>query len=318
MALQIRRGLAANLPASPADGELLYATDTNILYVGDGGSAQAISGGGISNLVEDTTPQLGGNLDVNGFAITSTGDANVAIDPAGNGNIVLQGSLTINTAGNMLKTSELNITSNTRVTIGRNTDSIDGNLYITRNSYSSAFAQGFTFAQHHNTADAVNFTFYRTRGTSAAPLVVQNGDDLIDINFLGWDGASVTAGASIGAVVEGTPTTGNIPTKITLVTNNGSAAATRAELSSLGVWKVNGITALTTNQNLAITANGTGSVGIDGTLFKSSTMTMTPLTSQPAGVAGRMAVCDGTTWNGGGDGLQHLMIYINGVWTVVV
>ena len=30
MALQIRRGLAANLPASPADGELLYATDTII------------------------------------------------------------------------------------------------------------------------------------------------------------------------------------------------------------------------------------------------------------------------------------------------
>ena len=46
MALQIRRGLAANLPASPADGELLYATDTNKLYVGDGGTAQEISGGG--------------------------------------------------------------------------------------------------------------------------------------------------------------------------------------------------------------------------------------------------------------------------------
>ena len=51
MALQIRRGLEAALPASPADGELLYATDTNKLYVGDGGVAQEISGGGgLANL----------------------------------------------------------------------------------------------------------------------------------------------------------------------------------------------------------------------------------------------------------------------------
>jgi hypothetical protein len=75
---------------------------------------------------------------------------------------------------------------------------------------------------------------------------------------------------------------------------------------------------LTTNQNLAIPANGTGSVGIDGTLFKASTMTMPPLSGEPVGAAGKIAVCDGTSWNGGGDGLQHLMIYINNVWTVVV
>lgn len=318
MALQIRRGLATNLPASPADGELLYATDTNILYVGDGGSAQAISGGGISNLVEDTTPQLGGNLDVNGFVITSAGNGTVAIDAGGSGDILLQNSLTISAGGNIFKTGELNITPSTSLSIGRNDTLVDGNLYIVRNSYSSATGQGFTFAQHHNTADAVNFTFYRSRGTALLPTSVQTGDDLIDINFLGWDGTNIAPGASIGAVVEGAPSTGNIPTKITFITNNGAATAIRAELSSLGVWKTNSITALTTDQNLAILANGTGSVGLDGTLFKASTMTMPPLSSEPAGVSGKMAVCDGTTWNGGGDGLQHLMIYINGAWTVVV
>lgn len=54
MALQIRRGLQANLPANPADGELLYATDSGNLYIGVSGSPQLISfgsgGGNVSSI----------------------------------------------------------------------------------------------------------------------------------------------------------------------------------------------------------------------------------------------------------------------------
>lgn len=52
------------------------------------------------------------------------------------------------------------------------------------------------------------------------------------------------------------------------------------------------------------------------TMFGS--LTLTPLGSAPAGVAGMLAVCDGAGWNGGGDGLQHLMVYINGGWTKAI
>ena len=57
MALQIRRGLQANLPASPAEGELLYATDTGNLYIGVSGSPQIISfsGGGGASAISDLT-----------------------------------------------------------------------------------------------------------------------------------------------------------------------------------------------------------------------------------------------------------------------
>jgi hypothetical protein len=313
MALQLRRGTSGTRTGIvPAAGELIYTTDTKLVYVGDGSTAggTAVSSGGLTDIVNDTTPQLGGNLDVNGRSIVSASNGNIVIAPNGTGTIVLDGNIT--------KTGELNITPTTLLSVGRNSDLINGNVYITRNSYNSAVAQGFTFAQHHNTVDAVNFTFYRTRGTGTSPTAVLNGDDVADINFLGWDGSNIAPGASIGAVVEGVPSTGNIPTKITFVTNNGAATAIRAELSSLGTWKTNTITALTTNQNLGIAANGTGSVGLDGILFKASTMTMPPQNAQPTGVAGKMAVCDGTSWNGGGDSLQHLMIYINSAWTVVV
>ena len=45
------------------------------------------------------------------------------------------------------------------------------------------------------------------------------------------------------------------------------------------------------------------------------TFTLQPLNYVPAGRPGMLAMCDGSSgWNGGGDGLQHLMVYINGAW----
>ena len=52
----------------------------------------ASSGGGISNVSEDTTPQLGGNLDVNGQAIVSTSNADIEIAPNGTGATVFKGN----------------------------------------------------------------------------------------------------------------------------------------------------------------------------------------------------------------------------------
>ena len=242
MALQIRRGLEADLPASPADGELLYATDTNKLYVGDGGTAQEISGGGgLANVVEDTTPQLGGDLDVTGHKLITTSDGNIELDPGGTGTIILHGNLTIDNLGNISKTGELNFRPSGVTSIGSNSALVDGNLFITRNSYSTAGGQGFTFAQHHSTADAVNFVFYRTRGTGSSPSAVQNGDDLADISFIGWDGTGRASGAAISATVEGSPSSGHVPTKMAFATDNGTTTAVRAELSPAGVWKVNNL-----------------------------------------------------------------------------
>jgi hypothetical protein len=47
------------------------------------------SAGGITDLVQDTTPQLGGSLDVNGQSIVSVSNGNIQLTPAGTGNIML-------------------------------------------------------------------------------------------------------------------------------------------------------------------------------------------------------------------------------------
>lgn len=47
------------------------------------------SSGGLVDIVNDTTPQLGGNLDVNGYSIVSASNGNIGITPNGSGNIQL-------------------------------------------------------------------------------------------------------------------------------------------------------------------------------------------------------------------------------------
>lgn len=256
MALQIRRGLQADLPASPADGELLYATDTNKLYVGDNGTAQEISGGaggGLTNVIEDTSPQLGGNLDTNGFSIISAENVDINIDPGIGGKLVLKNVVSLDGQGNFTSPRNLNISPTGVLSIGNNTNSVDGNVYITRNSYGTGLQDGFTFAQHHESADAVNFQFLRTRGTGSATAPVLNGDDIVDIWFLGRANAGQALAAAMSVIVEGAPNTNHVPAKISFATNNGTATAIRAELSSTGVWKTNSIQNLS-GTSLSLTA----------------------------------------------------------------
>jgi len=55
-------------------------------------SGLAVGGVALSNVVEDTTPQLGGDLDVNGNGIVSTSNGNIALTPNGSGVVRIDGS----------------------------------------------------------------------------------------------------------------------------------------------------------------------------------------------------------------------------------
>ena len=57
-------------------------------------STIAGSGSGITNVVEDTSPQLGGNLDVNGKDIVSVSDGDIEFDPNGSGRVIFKGNAT--------------------------------------------------------------------------------------------------------------------------------------------------------------------------------------------------------------------------------
>ena len=77
-------------------GALYFNTTSNQLFVRNSSSAwvQAAftASGFLSNLSEDTTPQLGGDLDINGQNIVSTSNADIDILPNGSGKINLDGN----------------------------------------------------------------------------------------------------------------------------------------------------------------------------------------------------------------------------------
>jgi hypothetical protein len=93
MALRLRRGTEAERQTiNPAQGELLYVTDEKKLYVGDGTTTGDTAHGvlvGPRDLSNDTSPQLAGDLDLNGNDITGTGNINITGTITATGNINL-------------------------------------------------------------------------------------------------------------------------------------------------------------------------------------------------------------------------------------
>lgn len=87
-----RYRVASSDPTSSLDeGDLAYNTTDNNLKFYNGSSWTAISPG-IANVVEDSTPQLGGNLDVQTNSIVTTSNRNVLLAPNGTGLVEIKGN----------------------------------------------------------------------------------------------------------------------------------------------------------------------------------------------------------------------------------
>jgi len=110
-------------------------------------------GTGIANVVEDTTPQLGGDLDVNGNDIVSTSNANIDIIPNGTGDVNLgadtvqigdnNADATLTTQG----TGDLTLNTNGGTNSGAVViqDGANNNITITPNGSGNIVLDGLTF-----------------------------------------------------------------------------------------------------------------------------------------------------------------------------
>ena len=138
----------------------------------------------------------------------------------------------------------------------------NSNIFQIYDTYSALRTSGITTNNYFDGADTVAWNIVRSRGTYLAKTTVVSGDDIGSTRYYAHTASTApTAPSAVLKVkVEGSPVGTNVPSQFLFRTNNGTTIADRAILSAAGVWKVDSISALNTNANLALSGNGTGIV----------------------------------------------------------
>ena len=147
------------------DPTILAVGTNNHVLVADSNEPSGVkwatvpAGSGLSNVVEDTTPQLGGDLDVNGNDIVSTSNANINIIPNGTGDVNLDADTirvgdnntdtTITTQG----TGDLTLSTNSGTNSGtiEIEDGANNDIVITPNGTGDVIIDGLKYPQSDGT-----------------------------------------------------------------------------------------------------------------------------------------------------------------------
>jgi hypothetical protein len=160
-------------------GDLYYNTVGNVLKYYTGSAWVSITSGGITDLVQDTTPQLGGNLDINTFSIVSTSNGNINITPNGTGKVILDGISypdTDGTNGQFIKTNGSGVLSFGAMTLSYSSGTATGNGSTTAFTISSGrtvedvlvFVNGFQLTPTTDyTISGTTLTFITAPASSA-------------------------------------------------------------------------------------------------------------------------------------------------------
>lgn len=134
-----------------------------------------------------------------------------------------------------------------------------------------------TFLNHSTNNIGARVQLGKSRGTPVGTnVIVNSGDTLGDLQFIGADGAEYIIGSSIASIVEGTPAANNVAAAIrfrTANTGSGSTLYDRMNISSNGNIGINTNSPTSTLQ-VAGTANVSGNTVIGGNLNVNGTITI--------------------------------------------
>ena len=150
---------------------ILNGETAGIFADGAGSGAEVQKASFIADIVQDTTPQLGGNLDVNGNSIVSTSNGHIALTPDGTGDVQLDAdtirvgdnnadaTITTNGTGDLT----LNTNSGTDSGLISIADGANGNISLTPNG-TGAVAVGTKLTVDNVTVDGNTISTTDTDG----------------------------------------------------------------------------------------------------------------------------------------------------------
>jgi hypothetical protein len=210
----------------------------------------------------DQSPLLGGNLDIGGHSIISDAGTDITIAPGTGGELISNGTTTLNGQVNVNGT----VVNNTGITfktpfllLGESTDEgVSSNLILNSRSYSNTLgSNGILINQIQSTSsDCHGLIFSRARGTHATPTTVTQFDRLGKIQFYGFDGTNISVSSSIVSLVDVAPSGGRVRSAILFNTDDGTTNTTRGGFGSDGTFRANTISSFNSGTDLNISANG--------------------------------------------------------------
>ena len=234
-------GSADQVLKTDSSGNLSFATVS-----GGGGS-------GIASLAADSSPQLGGDLDVNGNDIVSVSNGNINLLPNGSGKVILDGD---GSSGGVTITDG-------NIDIRTGTGAVSKVKFYCESS--NAHAQTLQ-AQPHSAGSSAVITLPVATGT-----LIGSGDtgSVSNTMLAGSIAASKLAGSIGNSKLSNS--------SITIGSDAIALGASRTDINGLTSLDVDNITidgnvisSTDTNGNITLTPNGSGKVVLDGLTYPAS------------------------------------------------
>ena len=282
-----------------------------------------------NDLIEDTTPQLGGDLDINGHKITTArSNENIVLDPAGTGTVEINANT--NVTGNITATGD--IVANGNINLGNAAGDqvkVTGvfeadQLQIDGTTLTSTVTNGAVTIQGHgtggvNVADiTINDNVITTSNTNADLELKAAGTGAVKASALKFKGTTISSDDSTvvnineGLVVDGTVSLASTLTVGTNATVSGNLAVTGTSAltgavtidSNINITD-NVVTTTASNSDLVLRAAGTGGIVASGIRMVGTTISADDSTiinineglvvDGTANVSGTLSTADVTT-----------------------
>lgn len=249
----------------------------------------------IESVLDDTTPQLGGNLDVNGNTITSVSGGNITITPDTTGSVVLDGQswpqadgsageyLKTNGAGqlswNAIPSGSFSIAGDTGTDTFTTGDTLtfEGGTGITTSITNDKVTISSDITQYTNTNARAAISATDTGGdgslsyNSATGVITYTGPSATEVRAHFTAGAGITINTGVVSISDGAIANAKLTnSSVTIGTTElelGASSTSLAGITELTVdnLNVNGneISSTNLNGNISLNPDGTGTVSVN-------------------------------------------------------